>query len=113
MNVHNVDPWKHILKALEPKIEVLAVMLDHGPKIYPDITQRGRNWEIRLQEGWDTELDFQPLIGGDKLGEAVNWTTEQLENWQGVKRMSYDIWQFKRKKDAEKFQTLFNLKWAG
>ena len=106
------DPWQQILKALEPKIDELTSIMNLGPKIYPDLTQRNRRWEIRLQEGYDDQFDYQPLIGGDKLGEAVDWAVEQLKNWPDVRRTAYDIWEFKRKRDAEKFQIIFNLKWA-
>lgn len=114
MNVQNIDPWKHIVKALEPDIDDLTKMLNAEPKICPYLVRRSRKWEIHIQEKWNHDFDYRLFqTDGDRLGQAVDWTIEQLENWNGVKRMAYDIWQFNRKKDAEKFQTLFNLKWAG
>jgi hypothetical protein len=88
-------------------------MLENGPKILADISRRGKWWCVTLQE--------QPLPFNDTpvwsdpgtLDERVNWSIDQLKNWKDVRRMSHDMWFFKRKRDAEKFQMLYGLKWAG
>lgn len=105
-------PWQQILKTLEPDIDNLTAIMNAGPKVFPSMTQKGRKWLVRLKEGWDKLYDLQPLVNEDCLGEVVDWSTDQLKSWQDVRRTSYDTWEFKRKRDAEKFQTLFNLKWA-
>jgi len=48
-------------------------------------------------------------IPSNKLDRAVEWTTERLESWDNCRRMSWDMWDFKFKHDAEKFITLFHL----
>lgn len=107
----NIDPWKSILKALEPEFDRLVATMHNGSKVVPDLTQIKNKWTITLQEEWVVDSDFKPITT-DNLSEAVNWTIEQLRDWPLVRRTAYDIWEFKRKRDAEKFQVLFNLKWA-
>jgi hypothetical protein len=40
------------------------------------------------------------------------WVHETLDKWKNVELVDVEIYRFKTKKDAEKFITLFNLKWA-
>ena len=51
-------------------------------------------------------------IPSNKLDRAVEWTTKHLEGWDNCRRMSWDMWDFKHKHDAEKFITLFHLSWT-
>ncbi len=105
------DPWEAILSSLEPDYKILKDIMESGPKFFPDLSQRGRKWIIILQEEFNLINDHNYLVE-DHLGEVVNWSTNQLVNWKNVRRIAYDQWEFKTKKDAEKFQVMFNLKWA-
>lgn len=40
------------------------------------------------------------------------WIKKTLSSWKDVSLVGVDSWQFENKKTAEKFITLFNLKWA-
>jgi hypothetical protein len=40
------------------------------------------------------------------------WVRETLDKWKNVKTVGIELYQFENKKEAEKFITLFNLKWA-
>ena len=112
MSWADIDRWAKVLEQQMPEYILLKIRVEKGPKILAEISQRGKWWCITLQE--------QPLPNGEtplwtmpgNLDERVNWTIPQLENWPDVKRMAHDMWFFKRKRDAEKFQTLYNLKWA-
>lgn len=108
----NNDPWTHILKSLEPSYTELKILLETGPKIFADISQRGRYWCVTLQEQPLPNATTPIWSNPGKLDERVDWTLSQLDSWLDVKRMAHDMWYFKRKRDAEKFQTLYNLKWA-
>lgn len=72
------------------------------------IVRRDRIWSAMIEE----------IIEGDGYGtstqftEAVNWSTETLKTWPDCTRMSYDTWYFKERYQADKFNTLFSLKWA-
>ena len=106
------DPWQHVLESLEPEYVTLKSMLEKGNKIYADLSLRGRDWCIHLQEE-PPEVVYGPVFSDfGKLDERVNWCCEQLSTWPNVRRMAHDMWYFKRKRDAEKFQTLYNLVWA-
>lgn len=107
----NIDPWRSMLKLLVPEYDILKETMHTGSKIVPNLVNVKNKWTVKLQEEWIVDSDFRPITT-DNLSEAVDWTINQLKNWTTVRRTSYDIWEFKSKKDAEKFQILFNLKWA-
>ncbi len=108
----NNDPWIHILQSIEPKYFELKNLLEKGPNIFADIYQRGKYWCVTLQEQPSPNTTTPIWSNPGKLDERVDWAISQLDTWPGVKRMAHDTWHFKRKHDAEKFQTLYNLKWA-
>jgi len=71
------------------------------------------------QDGWLLEI-LEIIDDGDhphipnsivssKFTEAVEWTNSTLD---GKGRMSYDTWVFRSQQEAEKFKTMFTLKWA-
>ena len=108
----SIDPYIHTLVQLCPTYFTLKDIMDKGPKIFADLSRRGKQWSITRQEEVYSD-DVTPIwTNPGALDERVNWTMNQLENWPDVRRMSHDMWYFKRKRDAEKFQTLYNLKWA-
>lgn len=107
----NIEPWQSILRTLEPEIDRLVKTMHTGSKIVPSLERIKNRWTVKLSEEWIIDSDFRPITT-DNLSEAVDWTVEQLQHWSSVRRMSYDMWEFESKRDAEKFQILFNLKWA-
>lgn len=103
------NPWTDIVKVLEPKYEQYAIEMYGNPTIKPRLWKSVRGWSVMLEEQWPEEI-----INAFKLeifDDIVIWTSEQLELWPGCKRSAYDTWVFRSKQDAEKFITLFNLKW--
>ncbi len=44
--------------------------------------------------------------------DMYNWVHDTLDKWKNVELVDVEVYQFKNKKDAEKFITLFNLTWA-
>lgn len=104
------DPWIGILKALEPDYERLHNMSSKSPIINPEIWKNARNkWAITLQEHWDHVALSEGPHTVD-FHDIVFWSDIELKKWDCI-RTSYDTWQFKSKRDAEKFKTLFLLKW--
>lgn len=87
-------------------------MLEKGPQIFADLSQRGKSWCVTLQEQPLPNTTTPLWSNPGKLDERVNWALIQLQKWPDVKRMAHDMWYFKRKRDAEKFQTLYNLIWG-
>jgi hypothetical protein len=85
----------------------------HIMSIVPELKRRGSKWCVHINEQWPTVDDSGSYIPDTALhNRIVEWATPQLEFWPNCKRMSYDMWYFDRKQDAEKFITLYHLKWA-
>ena len=100
------DPWIHMLKQLEPEYDKYKDIAEYGqPKfmidLIPDI--KGK-FQIRIYDDWN--------LDSKEFDESLIWTTEQLATWPNCRRIAWGRWQFKTRKDAEKFKTLFTLKWA-
>ena len=108
----STDPWKHTLSMLEPDIDVLKDFMDRGPQIKTKIKLVHRTWVLEIQIDWGMFNDFGNSWGTLDLDKRVIWAAAQLETWDNVSRQAWDMWHFKHKRDAEKFITLYNLKWA-
>jgi hypothetical protein len=81
--------------------------------IKPTLHRRanGPNYWYRLQLV-DEDDNSQPnKFYNQQFDDCVNWVEEKLKNWPNCNRMAWDMWDFKSKKDAEKFITLFYLSW--
>lgn len=107
------DTWTHILGALSPDYDTFKTMVDKGPCPSCEINKRGSYFTLTINEHWTNGVDNIALF--DQSGDFdsfIEWTESQLKTWPNVKRMAYDQWYFKRKRDAEKFKTFFLLTWA-
>lgn len=112
MNTASAERWTQILTGITPDYFKWKDKLDNGPDIIVDISRKGRYWRVTLQDSHQS-AEWTPVwIDPGAVDERVNWTSEQLLHWSGVRRMAYDMWYFQHKRDAEKFQTLYNLKWG-
>ena len=69
-----------------------------------------RWWRVQLVEEIDNTAD--KLATFFKWEDCVTWADDTLKEWPNCKRMAYDMWDFKHRRDAEKFITLFHLSWA-
>ena len=45
------------------------------------------------------------------LDDIVKWAEKELEKYKDCRRTAWHLWQFKSKRDAEKFITFFHLSW--
>lgn len=78
------------------------------PKLDCQGTGNGvRWWRIELVEESDDDSTWITT----KLDDCADWTDETLKDWSNVKRMAWNMWDFKHCRDAEKFITLFHLSW--
>jgi len=75
--------------------------------IKPTLHQRATGYRLQFVEESDDDTTWTTT----KLNDIVEWAAEKLKSWPDVNRMSFDIWDFKHSKDAEKFITLFHLSW--
>ena len=108
------DAWLHIIETLEPMVFKWKEELEQGPGIKPILTRRGRGWQICLEEIWPENSDgsYQITESSIMLDDIVEWTEKELTKWKDCRRTAWDMWQFKSKRDAEKFITVFYITWA-
>lgn len=84
--------------------------------IKPTLHRRGNgpNYWYRLQlvEDWGTVNDAGiTAMPSGSLDKCVKWVEEKLKDWPNCNRMAWDMWDFKSRREAEKFITLFHLSW--
>lgn len=106
------EPWGHTLRMLQPDIDALKEFMDRGPQIKPMLRLAKRIWVMQIKIDWGMFDDYGNPWGTPSLDARVIWAAHQLETWENVSRQSWDMWHFKHKRDAEKFITLYNLKWV-
>ena len=106
--------WADVLRQLEPNYDRLKTMAELGPSIRAVIKKVNLSWRVRLEEDWDDELVGEVYYTADyqNLDKRCEWASEQLVTWSTATRLSHQEWKFSTQTDAEKFITLFNLKWA-
>jgi len=99
--------WQHIVQSLTPEYNTLLEILNNGPTYVCNIKKTGRSFTLTL-EVKDMLYEEKSVSFDDR----IKWITEQLSTWPNVRRSSYDKWVFKLHRDARKFITLYNIKWA-
>ena len=105
--------WTNTLRQFEPDYDTLSNMLENGPSIRAVVIQVKSQWRVRIEENWNIsngELYYTADYGN--LDSKCEWSAEQLKTWRFVVRLSHQEWHFLNRRQAEKFVTLFNLKWA-
>ena len=100
------------MNALDDLQAVMFKWKDRISVIKPTLHRRanGPNYWYRLQL---VELsdESEPYPHSKNLDSCVNWVEEKLKSWPNCNRKAWDMWDFKHRKDAEKFITLFHLSW--
>jgi hypothetical protein len=94
--------WKDRLSVIKPTLKRRA----NGPNYW---------YRLHLIEDFGSDLANEFVndhLHSVNLDECINWTEDKLKDWPDCNRMAWDMWDFKHRKDAEKFITLFHLSWA-
>lgn len=101
------------MSALDDLQAVIFKWAERYSVIKPTLKRRanGPNYWYRLQLVDETDEGTPNTWYNQQFDDCVNWTNEKLQDWPNCKRMSHDMWDFKHRKDAEKFITLFHLSW--
>lgn len=107
-----MSEWVQLLRSINPAYDTISRALEMGPTIKPLLAKKNRIWTITLSEVWPDDFTEAPYSGSDSLDTRIEWITTELTKWPGVKRMSWDQWYFDDKRHAEKFITLYYMKWA-
>jgi len=108
--------WLHTIRNIQPLYDKIIMSVDIGPTIRPTIIKNNNGYCVFLEEFWydNIKAEYYDTHGASSciLDEKVEWTTKELDNWNNVQRTAWDMWQFKYKKDAERFIVVYYLKWA-
>lgn len=108
-----LDPWIDVLRQIEPNYDLLTAMSKEGPKIVARARKINLRWRVRIEEDWaNSNGEFYYTADQSNLDQRCKWAEEQLKEWRFVTRLSHQEWKFFNKRQAEKFITLFSLKWA-
>jgi len=105
--------WQEMLVGLMPDYLKHKKLCEEGPELFLSCYKKGNFWNVRIEEelhGTDRNL-IDTSMADNNLATHIEWAIAQLENWPNVRRTSYDTWQFRKKRDAEKFLTVFHLSW--
>jgi hypothetical protein len=110
------DPWTQMLEQLEPEYLTLKFIVEVGPKVKAILRKINFSWRVRIEEDWDnTASEDQHLyytLDYTNLDIRCDWADQQLATWKTATRFGHQEWKFSKQKDAEKFITLFNLRWT-
>ena len=107
------DPWVEFITQMVPEYDDLKHMTENGPTITAVLRTVNLGPRVRIEEDWvNSNGEFYYTTDYSNLDSRCEWAAEQLSSWKFVTRLSHQEWKFFRRKDAEKFITLFNLKWA-
>ena len=71
--------------------------------------KRDNSWVFHIVD-FDEDIDAD--INADLWTACIEWTDQHLASYPRVTRMAYDMWYFERKREAEKFQTVWLLKFS-
>lgn len=107
------DPWIGFITQMVPEYDNLKYMAERGLAVSAVLRTVNLRTRVRIDENWDIS-DGSSYYTSDcsNLNSRCEWAAEQLHNWKSVTRLSHQEWKFSRRRDAEKFITLYNLKWS-
>jgi hypothetical protein len=104
--------WEEMLRQIEPNYGALKDIMENGPKIVAVMRTFNRKWRVRIEEDWSRNGDQYYTADFSNLDIRCDWAANQLTDWKFVRRISHQEWVFLNRNQAEKFLTIFNLKWA-
>jgi hypothetical protein len=102
------------LSALDDLQAVVFKWADmNSSTIKPIFKQSGpSNWHrLQFVEDFSSVDDAGNSMPSANLDLCVKWVEEKLKTQPNCRRMAWDMWDFRDRRDAEKFITLFHLVW--
>ena len=107
------------MSALSDLQAVMFEWQDRDTVVKPKLRELSNSkykWRIQLVDedsflSNDGDFVRESGFNSSEFDSCVKWADEKLEEWPDTVRMSWDMWDFKHRKDAEKFITLFHLSW--
>ena len=106
--------WVQMIGQVYPDYDDLKYSMEKGPTIKTVLTKIKNRWTLTLEEEWhhDSGGSYTINSGSIMLDDIIEWTEKELTKWKDCNRIAWDMWQFKSRRDAEKFITLFHLIWV-
>lgn len=100
-----------VLRSLNQLGKIMDIwVVGQDPVIKPVLKHAsGPNWLLTLKEVWPTQYKSS---SSTKLDDCVEWTATSLGRSDVCRRLSENVWSFKSKQDAEKFLTMFYIRWT-
>lgn len=95
------------MTALDDLQAVMFKWKEQDLMIQPTLRKTNNCYRLQL-----VELTEDNSYHTNKLDRCIDWVNTQLVDWTDCKRTAWDMWDFKNRKDAEKFITIFHLSWA-
>lgn len=94
------------MSALSDLQAVMFEWLNQDSMIQPTLCQTDIGYRLQLVE-FTEDNSYHTY----KLDRCIEWVSDQLVDWADCRRIAWDMWNFKHRRDAEKFITLFHLSW--
>lgn len=105
------NTWETILKQIDSDYEKLKDLMYLNPKISFQIYEiNSETYYLDTIEVWP-ENCFVLNYTDSKWDKAISFIENELKNWPDVYKVNQDTWSFSSRNQAEKFITVFNLKW--
>ena len=95
------------MTALDDLQAVIFEWKNEDSMIQPTLQEADNCYRLQL-----VELTEDNSYHTNKLDKCIDWVSTQLLDWPDCRRIAWDMWNFKHRRDAEKFITLFHLSWA-
>jgi len=93
--------------ALDDLQAVMFEWKNQDSMIQPTLREANNCYCLQL-----VELTEDNSYHTNKLDKCIDWVSAQLLDWPDCKRIAWDMWNFKHRRDAEKFITVFHLSWV-
>jgi hypothetical protein len=114
MNTKIVDSWPHMIKDLVNDYDLYQDISKNGYPVKVEIKPYKNFWVLTIVEDLSVGAgEYYYTAPTKKLNQARRWATEQLRSWERVSKTYDNRWIFLDLTSAEKFKTLFNLRWHG
>lgn len=68
-------------------------------------------YRLQFVEDYSSVDDAGVPMPSASLDLCIKWVEEKLKTQPNCRRMAWDMWDFRDRRDAEKFITLFHLVW--
>jgi hypothetical protein len=103
--------WELMLTDLVPDYDDLVEVMQLGPSINFTLTSVNNEWELSFNENWGDINDAGIHFNSENFYDRINWSVIELEKWK-CRQTWWNTWNFKSRREAEKFITIFKLKWT-